>query len=165
MPAIEESYEYTPPGYQSFLEKLEKAATTRELTWVQIQIMAEADTIPRETIGRALRTMLSSAYQDEKANMQLITNLENNLNSFKNDEPFDQIPQDIKIYLERLRDKLEIQDVTLLEPLANKLRELNDINSREKKTERLKSTLGILIGILGIIAGSIGIILTLLNPQ
>ncbi|MHB1013925.1 MAG: hypothetical protein ACYC2W_01425 [Desulfurivibrionaceae bacterium] len=66
----------------------------------------------------------------------------------KEEEPFEGIPNDIRIHLERLREKINGQK-ELLDPLTNQIKDLLTINEKEKKHQKYYTIGGFFIGLLG----------------
>ncbi|MEM7034639.1 MAG: hypothetical protein AAF629_34175 [Chloroflexota bacterium] len=144
--------------FEEFAKILAQAFTRRDLSLEQVEIMANAENIPREEIGLALRKTLSSIYQNSDESERSVAHIESVLKDFVDSEPFEGIPKNVKIHLEHLRDHMKTDEhIILLQELSNKLRELDQINSRERRLERVKSTWSLIFGVVGGIIGFVGI--------
>lgn len=68
--------------------------------------------------------------------------------AYKHDEPFQSLPSDIKLHLERVRDKLGSTE--LLDPLTSQIKDLLAIHSEESKKAKFYSIGGFITGLLGV---------------
>jgi predicted nucleic acid-binding Zn ribbon protein len=121
--------------------------------WNQVKIIAETNSLQRKDLSRVLKLIITEIFSGESSlKADNIPLLEGYLESHSQEEPFEGIPSEIKIHLERLKEN---SDITMLqlEPLTKHISELLKINSSEKKRQKAFSIISFLIGIGGFAIG------------
>ena len=117
-------------------EEIMEIGHSRELTHNQII---------RITKGK-YRDILTGENKDLFEHKSLI---ESYLKHFKNNEPFDGLPSEIRIHLERLRDSTKPENTTLFEPLTTQIKDLISVKEKEFKLQKYISIIGVIIGLSG----------------
>jgi len=120
-------------------------------TWPQVKIMAEANSVLNVDILRVLRFIVADILSGESdLEAKHIPILEQYIEYYRRDEPFEQMPSDIKIHFERLKENENIKTETL-QPLSAKICELLEIKSKENKTQKIINFLSMIVGVVGLI--------------
>ncbi|NAZ98706.1 hypothetical protein [Vibrio toranzoniae] len=118
-------------------------------TYDQIKEIAETRELPQEISAliyrRYIREIRKGKNQDLEPHLELI---EGYVREFNREQPFQDLPSDIRLYLERVRDKLD--DKTTLEALTSHIRELVALNNRENKKLKFYTIGGFFVGVLGV---------------
>ena len=78
------------------------------------------------------------------------------INCYHNDEPYDNLPPEITLYLKRVRIALSDKD-NLLEPLVHHLRRLFWENSKDIEKQKRISKISLVVGVIGVIIGFLSI--------
>jgi hypothetical protein len=134
-----------------------EAIKNTQLSWGHIKVFASTRHLSQRDIGDTLKELLREALKgsDEllKSNVELF---ERYLEYYRNDEPFEDLPGEIRVYLERIRDQLP-NGIETLDPLVNYLRDLSAENLREKKRQKLIAILSLMIGAAGLFIGILSI--------
>lgn len=66
---------------------------------------------------------------------------------YERDEPFEGLPSDVRLHLERVRESLGKDKDHMLQPLASQLQDLNDANVRKHKKMWWVSVASLMIGV------------------
>ena len=121
--------------------------------WNQVKIIADANSLHRKDIEKVLKLLITEALSNEcNLDNDKVSVLEDYLKLYHQEEPFDYIPNDIRIHLERLKENSGIK-ISQLEPLTKHIRELLKINSTESKRQKTFSIISLLIGLVGLLIG------------
>ena len=128
---FEESVKHSQPTW----EEIKDIASTRRLTQIKVQ----------HVFKNAKREILTGRNKDLEPHKEIIQNY---LEQFQKDEPFEGLPNEIRLHLERMREKIDGSE-ELLEPLTTQIKELLLINDREKKVQKYYTVAGFFIGLLG----------------
>jgi hypothetical protein len=103
------------------------------------------------TLQRMLRELLTGREKDLLPHRQLI---EQYIAKMDEAEPFEGMPSQVRIHLERIRENLPAQSA-LLDPLITQIRELLSVNESERKRQRYYTIGGFLVGLLGLFFAAI----------
>lgn len=128
---FEDSLKHSQPDWA----EMKEIASLRGLTQSQIQF----------TLKEYIREIRAGRKSELKEHIDLIKTY---INNYKNDEPFEKLPSNLRIHLERLRDQLSNQLV--LEPLTVHIKELVSINNKENKKLKFYTVGGFFVGLFGI---------------
>lgn len=136
-----------------FREDLTSAVKLTQPTWEQVLLISGTQSLSQTDVNIVLREMIRDALSGKAEGMQEhIALLESYLQSHKREEPFEDLPDDVRSHLERI--KAHIPDrPELLDPLADQLRELKAKNIREKRRQSYINIVSLIIGIAGLIVG------------
>jgi hypothetical protein len=132
---------------KTITEILKKGSLTRK----QIEIMVADNYLSHRDILLIARRGFSKAAEEaeDEERDSLMTFFQSLFEELEKDEPFDGLPSDVRIHLERVRETVGKEKDHLLQPLAG---QLQDLNSASKKKERWMIGLtvaGLLVGIIG----------------
>lgn len=143
----------TQKSISKFEEDLLLATKNKALTWEQVKIIAETRGLSREDIKKALNELLRDALTGSKEDITAYTeSFEKYIHHYLEEEPFADIPNDIKIHLERLLDHLP-KDIHLLDPLVAQLKEFSMKNIKERRKQTALAIVSLLVGIIGLAFG------------
>lgn len=136
---------------KQFEEDLALAVKNSQPSWEQILQIAASRHVKHTQVywflQRLLRELLTGRNTDLAPHRTVI---EAYIAKMKEAEPFEGMPNEIRIHLERLREHLP--DATgVLEPLTTQIRELLSVNEKEKKQQKYYTAGGFFIGIVGFI--------------
>ena len=121
--------------------------------WDQVKIIAETNFLQKKDISRVIKQLIKEFFSEENTlTKEVVPLLEGYLNKYSQEEPFEGIPDDIRIQFDRLKKNSGIQ-ILQLEPLTNHIRELLKINSIENKRQKIFSIISFLVGIGGLTIG------------
>lgn len=133
-----------------FQEDLILAIENSQPTWPQILQIAASRQVKNERVywilQRLLRETLTGRNTDLAPHRTL---LETYIQNMKEAEPFEGMPKEIRVHLERLREQSSISPQSM-EPLANQIRELLTVNQKEYKQQKYYTAGGFFIGIIGV---------------
>lgn len=129
-------------------DDIKEIASSRGLTQSKIQ----------NTIRKYHREIMAGREVDLSPHKELIKGY---INQYKNDEPFEGLPSEIRIHLERLRDQTNGNN-HLLEPLTSQIKDLLTINEKEKRHQKYYTIGGFFIGLAGF---AFALYTSLIQPQ
>jgi type VI protein secretion system component VasF len=137
-----------------FREQLIAALQIGEVSWSDIQHLAERWKLSRSDLAQSLRAIFSMALSNEKKelgdHLQKIRNL---LEEYEQKTPFDELPENISLQLQTLAQLSQNA-----KPIASNLaRSLTDIYERHERRARILWH----ISIWGFVIGAIGLFLTI----
>ena len=142
----------------SFKSLLREAIVNSQPTWNQVRLMASTRPLTTGDISTIIRELLAEALGGYSAKLKPhIPVIESYIDEDKQDEPFEDMPQEIRIHLERIRDQLSNRP-ELLEALVNHLRDVRTENVRRTKRQALVSIVSLIVGLAGLIVGVLSII-------
>lgn len=122
----------------------------KALSLQQIQQVAETRGVTQHDIQRCLKILLREVLAQRNLSLQEHQpHIEGLIKEMKIREPFDGLPNELRIHLERLRDDLH-QTPERLEPLTIQIRELVAVKSREYRVQKYYSVGGFALGVLGL---------------
>jgi hypothetical protein len=122
-------------------------------TWDQVKIIAETNSLPSKEVSKVVKLIITEILSGESSlEKDKIKIFESYLENHNQDEPFEGIPSEIRIHLERLKESSGIQ-LTQLEPLTKHITELLKINTKENKRQKSFSLISLLVGIGGLAIG------------
>jgi hypothetical protein len=126
---LKESIKYSEPS----LEEIKIIAINQNVTQNEIKTVFE-------NILIEILSGKSKELDSFKEDLKLF------IEQFKLDEPFKDVPNEIRIQLELLRGKLN-GDILILEPLTTKIKELLRINNKKRRRERIIAGASFVIGL------------------
>jgi len=135
----------------SFNNDLRYALTNNViLTWSQVKILAETNNLAKREIIVNIKLLISKILSGKsKINKDKVTTLEAYIDNYLQEEPFEEIPIEIRIHFERLKDNLNIH-IKDLEPLRDHIVELVKIKNKESVIQKFISFISLFIGIIGL---------------
>jgi len=97
---------------------------------------------------KAMKKILTGESKELEPYKELIRSY---IDKYNEEEPFEGMPSDIRIHLERLREQINDDRANLLDPLTNQIKDLLSINERERKHQKYYTIGGFFVGIIGLI--------------
>lgn len=129
---FKDSVRHSQPSW----EDVKEMASTRGLTQSKIQF----------TIRKYNREIMAGREEDLSQHKDLIKGY---ITQYRKDEPFEGLPNEVRIHLERLRDQINGNE-HLLEPLTNQIKDLLTINQKEKRQQKYYTIGGFFVGLAGL---------------
>ncbi len=134
---------------RQFKQEMVRAIQHTQPTWQQMLDIAETSNVSAATtyhLARQLhKEILVGADKELQPHRALI---EGYISTHKRTEPFEGLPNEVRIHLERLRDHLDGKE-HFLEPLTIQIRELVSVHRKEHRTQKRYTTWGFFIGVAG----------------
>jgi hypothetical protein len=134
-----------------FEEDLRLAIKHSQPSWEQLADIAASRNIKNKDIFRVMqklrREILTGRETDISTHLPV---LEGYLDKLKEIEPFEGIPTEIRIHLERIKEQLT-QYPLLLQPLTSQIRELLSVNEKDKRQQKYYTIGGFFVGFLGFV--------------
>lgn len=134
---------------KQFENDFKAAVICSQPTWEEMKEIARTRLLSPNDVQhiykRAMRSILTGENGELSAHKDLIRSY---IEKHKEEEPFEGIPNDIRIHLERLREKINDQK-EILDPLTNQIKDLLTINEKDKKHQKYYTIGGFFIGLLG----------------
>lgn len=129
--------------------------------WSELKAMAATYGYRQVDAARAMEHLQREIMvgRDEEMKSKL-GQIRDHIESYRGDKPFEEISQEIRIHLERLRGRYP-KSLTYLEPLANQIKELLTLKSRQMRRQRLAMYASLILGLAGAILGAV----TVFQPQ
>lgn len=135
----------------AFRRDFEAAIKHSQPTWEEMKVIIRANNLSQSKIFNVfqdlMKKILTGEAQDFEPHKELIRSY---IHKSNQEEPFEGIPDDIRIHLERLREKIE-DHAELLDPLTSQIKDLLSINKRERLQQKYYTTGGFFVGILGLL--------------
>lgn len=136
---------------KQFKEDLQLAIKHSQPSWDQLQGIAETRHIRNGEVywilQGILRDILTGRNTELEDHREVV---EGYLSKLKEIEPFDGIPSEIRIYLERVQEQLP-KAPDLLQPLTSHIRELLAVNAKDKRQQKYFTIGGFFVGFVGLI--------------
>lgn len=134
---------------QEFREDLEGAVLNSQPNWDSIRRIALTRGLkPYQiypTLEEYIRDIKSGRNENLVPHLDL---LEGYVDAYRHEEPFQSLPSDIRLHLERIRDR--INEVEPLEPLTVQIKDLLSIHTAEKKKAKFYTVGGFVFGVVGV---------------
>lgn len=122
----------------------------KNLTLQHVQQIAETRGVTQHDIQRTLKILLREVLAERNISLQEHQGLiESFIKQMKEREPFDGLPNEVRIHLERLREEM-LPNPEKLEPLTVQIRELVALKGREHRNQKYYTVGGFAVGILGL---------------
>jgi len=134
--AFKEDFEGTVKHSQPDWPEIKEIASLRGLSQSKIQL----------TLRNYIREIRAGRNEELEEHLELIKSY---ITEYRKDEPYEKLPSDIRIHLERIHEKID--DEVHLEPLTNHIKELVSIKNKENKRLKFYTVGGFFVGILGIV--------------
>jgi hypothetical protein len=134
-----------------FDEDLRLAIKNSQPGWEQLLAIASTRNVKNTVLFRILQKLMREILTGRETDIAPHkSTVEGYLAKIKEIEPFEGIPTEIRIHLERIKDHLP-KDPMIMQPLTSQIRELLALNEKEKRHQRYYTTGGFFIGFLGLI--------------
>ena len=138
-------------GYKTkFRSDLKKAIAHSQPTWDQVLLLARSHRLTKaqayiEAVA-LLRDVLTGDDKELQSHRKLI---EDYLTAYAVTDPYDGLPNETRLHLNRLRDALADKN-HLLEPLTIQLKELVSVYERKQRTQRFYTAWGFVLAVLSL---------------
>lgn len=121
-----------------------------KLTIEHIQSIAETRGVTQNDIQKTLKVLLRELLAERNISLQRHqSEIEKFLSVLREKEPFEGLPNEVRLHLERLKDELNIR-AEKLEPLTIQIRELVSIKHREARLQKYYTVGGFVLGVVGL---------------
>ena len=131
----------------SFSRELLKLFEKSPLDRKKIEILAKEYFLNSKDIQLAVRRAFKESLTAEKPSKEKSDYFQGLYQDYERDEPFEGLPPDVRLHLERVRETLGEKNDHMLQPLASQLQSLNDENIRKNKKMLWVSVASLIIGI------------------
>ena len=146
---------------RSFEEDVIAAIALKPPTWEQLKLIATSRTVLPGEVTAVITNLLRDSLTGRKDQVrEHVPLLEGYLAKASEEEPFLDIPDNLRPHLARILAKLG-EDAALVRPLIDELRELFAVNGRDRRRQRLIAAVSLVVGILGVVIGVAGMIITI----
>lgn len=136
---------------ERLLKDMRAAVKVSQPPWDQVLEIARSRGVEQRgayiVVRGLLREVLTGAESDLLSHRAL---LEGYLVSYRAAEPFEGLPSETRVHLERLREALGNRP-ELLEPLTTQVRELVSVYEKDKSRQRLYTVWGFIFGTVGLL--------------
>ena len=126
----------------------------RDITWEQLKLLAATHSVEsyeiRNTLNDSYRTVLLSI-DDEPNIAKIKVRLDELIERYKQEEPFDELPAQIRIHLDRLK-RLSDMNAPLVDDLAEQLRIFSLKAMAERRLQSRINLLSLLFGAAGVVS-------------
>lgn len=127
----------------------EKSPLTRK----QIEILSKDYRLTTRDTQILLRNQFAEAVK--RGDTPLIGYFQELYEKLEKDEPFEGLPSDVRLHLERIKESLGEERNFLLEPLATQLQDLNVASRRKERWMWGFTVASLVAGIVGVVFGAI----------
>lgn len=129
---FKDSVKHSQPNW----DEIKEIASTRGLTQSKIQY----------TLRKFYRDILTGRDSDLLEHKALIKGY---IDKYREDEPFEGLPNEVRIHLEKIREQLAGNEHHL-EPLTNQIKDLLTVNEKDRKYQRYYTVGGFFVGLAGL---------------
>ncbi|WP_392386888.1 hypothetical protein [Marinomonas primoryensis] len=132
---------------RKYKEALVKAMIINEdLTWDQAKVIAEVRLLSQSCIKKSLNHLIDEALTEKDFEVS-VKRLEAFKTNFNKDEPYDGIPNELKLPLDKIKKEIE-NGQELLEPLVGHLKEFSNQSAASKKRQNIISATSLIVGLI-----------------
>lgn len=136
---------------KSFEKDLRESVLHSQPDWDEIKDIAASREVSKKKLFSILiktkREILTGRDKELEPHKSVIVNY---LSKFNEEEPFEGMPDDLKVHLQRIRDKL-VGNEALLDPLTAQINELLSINAKERRQQKNYTIIGVFVGVAGLV--------------
>ena len=134
-----------------FLVDLRGALKATQPQWTQVLDIGQSRGVGQRSVFVAVRALLRDVLTgSEPTLLQHRAVLESYLESYRKAEPFEGLPSETRVHLERLQEVLGSGSLAL-EPLTIQIREMASVHTRDYVRQRIYTVWGFIIGIVGLL--------------
>lgn len=134
------------------------AIGTKPPTWDQLKVIFTSRTVPHGEAKVVITNLLREALTGRRTEVRdQVSLLEGYLKCALDEEPFVDIPDSLRPHLARIQSRLG-DDSPFLQPLIKEIRELVEINSRDRRRQRIIAVVSLTVGIIGLLVTIVGLI-------
>lgn len=137
-------------------ELVGSAFSKSPLTRKQIEILSADNRLTSRDTQILLRNQFSEAVKsaDEKRD-EKIKYFQGLYEELEKDEPFEGLPSDVRLHLEKIRESIGKEKDFLMQPLASQLQDLNSSAKRKEKWMWGLTIASFAVGVVGVIFGAL----------
>ncbi|CAD0264205.1 hypothetical protein DENIT_20092 [Pseudomonas veronii] len=138
-----------------FRKDLKAAIKNSQPSWKEVCDIAELCGVGKQTAYLVVRTLLRDlivGHEDGNWLKAHRTLLEGFVAEYKKEEPFEGLPSETRLSLERIRESLGT-NADALHPLTGHFKELLKIHETVNRRQRFYTTGGFLVGLIGLMFG------------
>lgn len=134
-----------------FSDELGLALQNGKPTWSEVLDFAELGGVSRNQVSYTLRQLNRDIITGKNTTLAPYkADVEHFLASLRAAEPFEGMPSEIRIHLERLQEKgADVR--SLIEPLTSQIRDLLALKSKENRHQKYYTVGGFVIGVVGLL--------------
>lgn len=141
---------------KEFEKDFEAAIQHSQPNWEEMKEIARTNNLSQTKVLRvfhkAMKKILTGEAKEIEPHKDIIRSY---IDKYNEEEPFEGMPSDIRIHLERLREKID-DKAGLLDPLTNQIKDLLSINERERRHQKYYTMGGFFVGIIGLMFAAYG---------
>lgn len=115
----------------------------------QLEILLKNYNLNSQDLHILLRRLFTSAVKNNTP--EFLSYIQSLYEDTEKQAPFEGLPSDVKLHLERIKEALGDQNRNLMEPLATQLQDINITNKRKNKTMWVLTIGSFIIGLIGVI--------------
>ncbi|WP_298943543.1 hypothetical protein [uncultured Psychromonas sp.] len=130
-----------------FGQKLSKLFDMNRLDREQIEILSKEERLNSKDIQLSIRQQFKESISQNKVINEKVEYFQKLYQDYEKDEPFEGLPSEIRLHLERVRETMGKENDHVLQPLASQLQDLNDVNIRKQRKMWWVSVASLMIGI------------------
>ena len=115
----------------------------------QLEILLKNYNLTSQDLHILLGRLFASAVKNN--NPEFLSYIKSLYEDTKKQAPFEGLPSDVKLHLERIKEALGDQNRNLMKPLATQLQDINIGNKRKNKTMWVLMIGSFIVGLVGVI--------------
>ena len=115
----------------------------------QLEILLKNYNLTSQDLHILLRRLFASAVKNN--NPEFLSYIQSLYEDTEKQVPFEGLPSDVKLHLERIKEAHGDQNRNLMEPLATQLQDINIGNKRKNKTIWVLTIGSFIVGLVGVI--------------
>ena len=142
---------------ERFKQSLRESVKHSQPSWNQVKTIASARSLSKREVTQVLKELLTIALEGDIALKPHINLVESYVEADAEEEPFEDMPQQIRIHLERLKEQLSNRP-ELLEALVAHLRDAKIETVRQRRRQNMINVLSLIAGLVGLLIGLVPII-------
>jgi len=147
-----------------FEQDLLQAVKHSQPTWEELVTIASSRGVEEAVVYGLLRDLMREILTGRASDLEPHRKeLEAYLAKYRELEPLEGLPNEIRIHLERVKEQLQ-EKAQLLDPLTAQIRELVSINERERRHQRYYTVGGFIVGFLGLVFAAYSYFFPFANP-
>jgi hypothetical protein len=137
-------------------ELVANAFSKTPLTRKQIEILSTDNRLTSRDTQILLRNQFSEAVKsaDEKRD-ERIKYFQELYEELEKDEPFEGLPSDVRLHLEKIRESIGKEKDFLMQPLASQLQDLSSSARRKEKWMWVLTIASFAVGVVGVVFGAL----------
>ncbi|WP_373017592.1 hypothetical protein [Thiomicrorhabdus sp.] len=136
---------------KKFAQELTRLFGKINLDRTQIEVLSKEFSLSSKDVQLALRWAFKEELSSNQPVFEKVEYLQSIFQDYERDEPFEGLPSDVRLHLERLRELIGKDSDHMLQPLASKLQELNDENVKKNLKLKRQSVVSLMIGVTSLV--------------